>query len=689
MKTKSFAVIVSGTAVVALCLFVASFPQTSNAQTDSAPPSPPDGSTAPGAPDDSTALPPNVYPSSPLAQVIKLTQAGVSEDVIMAYVANSGSTFNLDPDKIIYLKDIGAPDTLVTAMMQRDQVLQAQMAASAYQPPPQPSPVTEPVATEPVQTAPPVVTVDYFYNTLSPYGTWVDVEGYGRCWRPTVMVANAGWQPYSDHGHWVYTDDGWYWMSDYSWGWAPFHYGRWFNHARFGWCWYPDTVWGPSWVTWRYSSDYCGWAPLPPRAIYREGGGFFYNGAGVSIGFDFGLGVSAFTFVHTRDFCDPHPWRHRVESREVTQVFNHTTVINNFDVDREHRSFINHGIDPEHITQVTHSPIRPIAIHEATGHVSRGEQLGRDGHSLIVNRPHFADNPHPSDRGESPRVAPPSQRVGSPYQPPHNGNDNNNSQPRRNQPAPAGPEIGSPNQPPNNHGNDNAQPPRRNQPTAPTPGQPQSSRPAIGSPYQPPNNNNRNDHSQPQAAPRADTPGSPGRNGAATPAEHSPSPGNRYAPGTPVQPSSPNYNSTDNRRYPSPKAQQTEPPSPRVNPGSSSPRVGAPMTPQAPANPPQANHFAPPAQPPQHNYAAPATPPSPPVRPAEANHYTPPAQQPAPQSPPQQNYASPRNQTPPSDSRPNYSQPPAAGNQSHSAPAPSSPPAQSQKSGKDKNQNGQ
>jgi len=86
------------------------------------------------APDDSAALPPNVDPSSPLAQVIKLTQAGVSEAVIMAYVTNSGSMFNLDPDKIIYLKDIGAPDAVVQAMIQRDQVLQAQMAAPAPAP---------------------------------------------------------------------------------------------------------------------------------------------------------------------------------------------------------------------------------------------------------------------------------------------------------------------------------------------------------------------------------------------------------------------------------------------------------------------------------------------------------------------------------------------------------------------------
>jgi hypothetical protein len=479
--------------------------------------------------------------------------------------------------------------------------------------------------------------VNYFYDTLTPYGRWMDVEGYGRCWRPTVMVGNAGWQPYSDHGHWVYTDDGWYWMSDYSWGWAPFHYGRWFHHARFGWCWTPDTVWGPSWVTWRYSDDYCGWAPLPPRAVYREGVGFFYNEAGVSVGFDFGLGANAFMFVHTRDFCDPHPWRHRVESREVTQIFNRTTVINNFDVDRRNRNFINHGIDPERITAVTRGEIHPIAIRETTAPVARGEQLGRDGRTLMVNRPHFTDNPSPSmNRGESPR-----------------------------NPSVARPGVGSPYQPPNNSRNDNAQPPRGYQPAPPTatPGQRQ--------------------------VPPATTPGSPGRNETTTPTGRSPSPDNRYAPVTPVQPQAPNYNSTDDRRYPSPKMQQTEQQNPRVNPGNSGGRVGAPATPQVPANPPQANRPSPPAQPQQRNYGAPATPPSPPVRQPEANHVAPPVQQPAPVQPPQNNYVSPRNQTPPSESRPNYSQPPAEGSQSHTAPPPSSSPAQSQRSGGNRNQNGQ
>jgi hypothetical protein len=600
MKTKSFAVIVSGTAVVALCLLGARFPQTSKAQTESAPAPAPDVSPAQVVPDNPPALPPGVYPSSPLAQVIKLIQAGVSGDVIMAYVTNSGSTFNLDPDKIIYMKDIGAPDELVTAMIQRDQVLKAQMA-TAYQPPPQPAPATEPAPTETVVEQPAPVTVNYFYDTLAPYGNWVFVEGYGRCWRPTVTVINAGWQPYCDHGHWIYTDGGWYWLSDYSWGWAAFHYGRWFHHARFGWCWYPDTVWGPSWVTWRYSDDYCGWAPLPPGCVYREGFGFFYNGGIVSVGFDFGLSMDWFTFVRIGDFCDPHPWRHRIEPRAVTQIYSHTTVINNINMNSQNRTFINHGIDPDRITAVTRKEIRPVAIHETTTPVARGEQLGHDGRTLMVNRPHFTDNLSPSNRGPAPHAAPPSPVVGSPYQPSHNGNEDNNSQSRRNQPA--------------------------------------SSTPMLGQRQIPP----------------AITPGSPGRNEMTPPAEHSSSPGNRYVPATPVQPSAPNYGSADNRRYPSP----------RMNPGSSGGSAAAPVTPT-----------------------------SPPVRQPEPNHYTPAAQPPAPAQPPQRNYVSPRNETPPSESRPNYSQPPAQGNQSHAAPAPSSPPAQSQQSqqsqgsGRDKDKNG-
>src|SRR4051794_35767800 len=68
------------------------------------------------------------------------------------------------------------------------------------------------------------VSFQVFYDNLSPYGTWVDYPGYGYAWAP---AADPGFYPYSSLGHWVFTEFGWTWVSDYPWGWAPFHYGRW------------------------------------------------------------------------------------------------------------------------------------------------------------------------------------------------------------------------------------------------------------------------------------------------------------------------------------------------------------------------------------------------------------------------------------------------------------------------------
>lgn len=55
-----------------------------------------------------------------------------------------------------------------------------------------------------------------FYTSLSPYGRWMEVDGYGMVWQPTVVAVDTGWQPYFNAGRWVYTDAGWYWNSDYS-----------------------------------------------------------------------------------------------------------------------------------------------------------------------------------------------------------------------------------------------------------------------------------------------------------------------------------------------------------------------------------------------------------------------------------------------------------------------------------------
>ncbi|KAF5281398.1 hypothetical protein FQR65_LT14736 [Abscondita terminalis] len=68
------------------------------------------------------------------------------------------------------------------------------------------------------------VSLDLFYDELSPYGNWDDDPTYGEVWYPD---AGRDFRPYSSNGYWAMTEYGNTWVSDYPWGWAPFHYGRW------------------------------------------------------------------------------------------------------------------------------------------------------------------------------------------------------------------------------------------------------------------------------------------------------------------------------------------------------------------------------------------------------------------------------------------------------------------------------
>jgi len=106
-----------------------------------------------------------------------------------------------------------------------------------------------------------------FESSLSPYGSWIDDASYGHVWIPSTTYVGYDFQPYSSGGHWVLTEYGWTWVSDWDWGWAPFHYGRWAVCGGYGWAWIPGSVWGPAWVSWRTGGGYVGWAPLPPRGV--------------------------------------------------------------------------------------------------------------------------------------------------------------------------------------------------------------------------------------------------------------------------------------------------------------------------------------------------------------------------------------------------------------------------------------
>jgi len=393
---------------------------TSRAQTDALAPAPVSTNLAPA---EMPKLPADLSPG--LGDVIKLTQSNVGDDVVVGYIKNSGNTYKPTADEILYLNDLGVSQEVINALMLNGKTGDGSAAMASTPPPdasqqiptppsnatlsspevptyavtqdaplggsapgPEPGPVGSPTTTVVEQTPPPEVTVNYFYDQLSPYGSWVDVEGYGRCWRPSVAVVNNGWRPYCDNGYWVNTDAGWYWRSYYSWGWAPFHYGRWCSTPRFGWCWVPDCTWGPAWVAWREHDRYCGWAALPPYAAWRPGVGIVWAG-GHHGGVDWGFGLSfgAFTFVGYDHFTDHHPWRHQPPRNEVANIFNHSKVINNTVIVNK-TTIINNGIPKERITQVTHKPVQTVVLRDtasASGH-GRVERVGGKP-ALAVYRP--------------------------------------------------------------------------------------------------------------------------------------------------------------------------------------------------------------------------------------------------------------------------------------------------------------
>jgi hypothetical protein len=98
------------------------------------------------------------------------------------------------------------------------------------------------------------------FEELQYWGQWMDIYPYGEVWRPTVVL---GWQPYS-HGHWMWSAQGWTWVSYEPFGWITYHYGYWGYDDIWGWFWIPDYDWSPANVEWVVYDNYIAWAPLPP-----------------------------------------------------------------------------------------------------------------------------------------------------------------------------------------------------------------------------------------------------------------------------------------------------------------------------------------------------------------------------------------------------------------------------------------
>lgn len=201
------------------------------------------------------------------------------------------------------------------------------------------------------------VDFDFFYDELSPYGDWVEVDDYGYCFQP--YGTGDDWRPYTD-GYWADSDEGWVWVSNEPHGWATYHYGRWVNVTDRGWLWVPGYEWGPGWVSWRESENYVGWAPLPPQVGWAP-----QNGIRFGDSFGFGdVGPGSYNFIDPRYFGYPRmrdhvfPYDRNVdiigETMNVTDIA--SLLLNN-------RSLIaNNGPNRDFLRQRSERPIRWLRI---------------------------------------------------------------------------------------------------------------------------------------------------------------------------------------------------------------------------------------------------------------------------------------------------------------------------------------
>jgi len=342
------------------------------------------------APDPSANL------SAPAKELIRLADSGQDKTALLTYVYNSAQPFHLTADHVIYLRDVGIDTEVITAMLKRDMSVTTTPAAQSSTNAPAPeaaAPVQEQAQEAPLVPTPDMTVADTapadvapFYDSLSPYGSWVNVENQGWAWQPNVAVTDVGWQPYCDAGRWVWSDCGWYWASDYSWGWAPFHYGRWWRSPNWGWVWYPGQQWAPSWVTWRTYGDYCGWAPLPPNSFF-VGSGFSFNNGFVGFNFGFGLTSDCFTFTTFPQFFHHDFRHHRVSHHQADQFFHRSKVVNDF-TQVNHNVVANHGVPVDRVSHATGRAINSVPVVDAaqSPRVNSTTRRGVNGDILTATR---------------------------------------------------------------------------------------------------------------------------------------------------------------------------------------------------------------------------------------------------------------------------------------------------------------
>ena len=247
-------------------------------------------------------------------------------------------------------------------------------------------PESESVASHPRTSAPRehAISVGYstFYNKLEPYGDWIETGDYGYVFHPREATGSR-WRPYVN-GRWVYTDAGWTWISEEAFGWATYHYGRWTRLRGIGWVWVPGSQWAPAWVSWRKSSDYVGWAPLPPEARFDQRTGI-HNWADNY----YEIGPDQYCFVASREFGAPRVEQALLPPERNVTIVNQTTNVTN--ITYNNTTIVNEGPNYDELRSISREPVQRYRLERnANVDLATGPRPEVRGETVVIAAPVIA-----------------------------------------------------------------------------------------------------------------------------------------------------------------------------------------------------------------------------------------------------------------------------------------------------------
>ncbi|MDD5361363.1 MAG: hypothetical protein PHN88_04475 [Ignavibacteria bacterium] len=175
----------------------------------------------------------------------------------------------------------------------------------------------------------------------------LDVE---YIWRPYNV--HEGWSPYTN-GRWVFSNQGWVWVSNYNWGWAPYHYGRWWFSSNYGWVWSPGHTWAPCWVHWRWTEGSVGWYPMSPWAHWE-----FRNNVIISHPVTVNEKVvnNKWVFVNKNEFTNV------ISKKNIIDIKNNKEISSNTEIREDEHIKYSGGPDVKEIESATGKTITPKKV---------------------------------------------------------------------------------------------------------------------------------------------------------------------------------------------------------------------------------------------------------------------------------------------------------------------------------------